>query len=296
MDGGLSRRVLYGALMLAGVCGLLAVDALSGRGWGLAVLAAAALALGMREILGLLAAVAPPLWRAPACVLPVLVVGAHVLWAETGSLPRETDLVLVALYLVALLSWALRHEPGREVLVGLALHVFAICYIALPALLVMRLRYLDHDLPPPLAEATPALGLLAVLYAVLVAKGADMAAYFVGRAFGRRKLIPWISPGKTTAGTLGALGGGLAVTAAFAAWSDLGLLVPWPLVPVLAILVTLAGMAGDLVESLVKRSAAVKDSARLVPEFGGVLDIIDSILFAVPVTYLVLVPATSLRT
>jgi len=112
---------------------------------------------------------------------------------------------------------------------------------------------------------------------------ADSAALFVGSAIGRHKMSPRISPGKTWEGLAGGLAGGV-----------LGALIvrhfglPWMPVPhavVLAVLVAVAGTAGDLAESLVKRWAGVKDSGTLFPGHGGMLDRLDSLLFGAPVVY-----------
>jgi phosphatidate cytidylyltransferase len=112
---------------------------------------------------------------------------------------------------------------------------------------------------------------------------ADSAAYFVGSAVGRHKLAPTISPGKSVEGVLGGIAGGVLGALLI---RRLGL----PLLPlghaiVLGVMVTAAGTAGDLVESLMKRWAGVKDSGRLFPGHGGMLDRLDSLLFAAPVLY-----------
>ena len=119
----------------------------------------------------------------------------------------------------------------------------------------------------------------------------DTAGYVVGRAMGKRKLIPSVSPGKTVAGAVGAL----AISAA-ASWALVRfVLVPQAqlgLRPVHAVLfgiaVSTAVQLGDLAESLIKRQAGVKDSSRIIPGHGGVLDRIDGMLFALPVAYLLL--------
>lgn len=126
-----------------------------------------------------------------------------------------------------------------------------------------------------------------VLFLVAV-KCTDIGAYFTGSAIGKHKIIPWLSPGKSWEG----LAGGLVVSAAatvLAAWA----LAVHPSVAlwhwgVFAIVVGLAGQFGDLCESLLKRSAKLKDSGAIVPEFGGLLDIIDSPLLAAPVAILAL--------
>jgi phosphatidate cytidylyltransferase len=111
---------------------------------------------------------------------------------------------------------------------------------------------------------------------------ADTAAYFVGRALGRHKLAPSISPGKTVEGAVGGLAGGV-----LGAWavSAAGLGLPGFHVVLLGVFVTLAAIAGDLFESLLKRWAGVKDSGRLFPGHGGMLDRLDSLLFGGAVLY-----------
>ena len=133
-----------------------------------------------------------------------------------------------------------------------------------------------------------AAGASVLLFPLLITWVTDTAAYFVGRAFGRRKLMPSVSPGKSVEGALGGL-----AAAMLAAW----LYERFVLVPVARLafypgavllfgaLVSIAGQVGDLAESLIKREAGVKDSSRIIPGHGGVLDRVDSLLFTIPVAY-----------
>ena len=112
---------------------------------------------------------------------------------------------------------------------------------------------------------------------------ADMGAFFVGRQFGRHKLAPRVSPKKTWAGAWGGLAGSIAgvavlklVSAHYLSWLD---------VAMIAIPGGILGQLGDLTESLIKRSAGVKDSGALLPGHGGLLDRIDALLFALPYVY-----------
>jgi phosphatidate cytidylyltransferase len=127
------------------------------------------------------------------------------------------------------------------------------------------------------------------LYALLAAIWlGDTAAYLTGRAFGRTKLAPWISPGKTVVGLFGGLAGGV-LGIIVVDWS-VGLDLQRPIdAIVLGVLLGFAGVAGDLAESALKRGAGVKDSGALFPGHGGVLDRFDSLLFAAPVMYYYLV-------
>lgn len=113
--------------------------------------------------------------------------------------------------------------------------------------------------------------------------GFDTGAFFAGHFWGHHKLAPRISPGKTWEGIFGGLGVSITAAVLFAA---LPLGVPWYLAALLGVLVGMAAALGDLAESLIKRQTHVKDSGQFFPGHGGVLDRIDSILFAVLVIYI----------
>lgn len=127
-----------------------------------------------------------------------------------------------------------------------------------------------------------------VLTVLLLTKSCDIGAYFTGRAIGRRKLIPWLSPGKTWEG----LGGGVALATGLgvlAAWlsqqtEHVESFLLWQGAVVGAVL-ALVGQLGDLLASLLKRDAGIKDSSSVLPGFGGVLDVIDSPLLAGPAAF-----------
>ncbi len=127
-----------------------------------------------------------------------------------------------------------------------------------------------------------------VFWVLIVTKSSDIGAYTLGHLIGRHKLIPWLSPGKTWEGLLGAVlfaaGIGLAGAAILGAFHIPGRpgLVP---AAILGGLFALAGQAGDLLESVLKRDAGQKDSGGSIPGFGGVLDVVDSLLLAPPLAY-----------
>ena len=115
----------------------------------------------------------------------------------------------------------------------------------------------------------------------------DTLAMFVGKAIGKRKLAPTVSPNKTVAGFVGGMTGGIIVALILGFWLlsnfDLYLLM------IAGILISLIGQIGDLVESCWKRAIGIKDSSAIIPGHGGVLDRFDSLLFAAPVLYLFLI-------
>ena len=126
---------------------------------------------------------------------------------------------------------------------------------------------------------------------VLIVKAGDIGAYFTGLSIGKQKLISWLSPGKTVEGMIG----GLACSAA-AAWVALALLgsptpapmgMGWALL--MGMLLGAAGQCGDLTMSLLKRDAGLKDSSNLLPGMGGIMDVLDSLLLAAPIAYLLMI-------
>jgi phosphatidate cytidylyltransferase len=156
--------------------------------------------------------------------------------------------------------------------------MFAPIYIGLPlgALAWVRAGEL------PLGEAGQWDGRAAVVLLLSVIVVSDSAQYYCGRAFGRRPLAPSISPKKTVEGAIGGLIFGTLAMVVAGRWVFTA---PLWLLALLGATIAVLGMVGDLFESLLKRSANVKDSSNLIPGHGGVLDRIDSWLFAAPVYY-----------
>ena len=188
-------------------------------------------------------------------------------------------IVFVMLFAALRRAWA---KQTQEAILHMAGTVLSALYLGGLAWFLMALR---------VKEGSRVIGTtMVILMILLVVKFTDIGAYFGGRALGRHKLIPWLSPGKTWEGLVcGMLTAGLvgALCAAFISPSgpgDPGL--TWWKGFVFGMIIGGVGQAGDLLESLMKRDAEVKDSGRLVPGFGGILDIIDSPLLAAPFAYL----------
>ena len=122
-----------------------------------------------------------------------------------------------------------------------------------------------------------------VLVVLLGTFATDTGAFFTGKAIGRRALAPRVSPGKTWEGAIGGFLTGAGTVLALASWLELPISILEG--AVLGVLVGVSAQVGDLVESMAKRASSVKDSGRLIPGHGGVLDRLDSVVFVVVVVY-----------
>lgn len=215
------------------------------------------------------------------------------------TLARGALLVLNLLLMVALVWASPGGAGGTLVLFKLAVVVGVIWWL-LAMMWLMHYDFAsDHDSHArvfKLAAATlavvPAWCALALLHsaghgwlmlALLLIWSTDTGAYFAGRAFGKRKLAPRISPNKTIAGLVGGMVAGVAVTVAGAGLLLDTPLQKLPLVALVAVLAVLFSVVGDLFESLLKRHVDAKDSGTLIPGHGGLLDRLDSVLAALPV-------------
>ncbi|MEQ1728808.1 MAG: phosphatidate cytidylyltransferase [Vicinamibacterales bacterium] len=187
-----------------------------------------------------------------------------------GRIPLDLVLMtaFVAIGALSLASW----RGGNNALASASAALLPCLYFGLPLGAMLAIR-----------EAWGPQALFLLMLTVIVS---DSAQYFTGRAFGRRKLAETISPKKTVEG---AYGGFLFGTLLFVLLGGYWLpAVPLWLRVLLGVTIVALGIAGDLFESMLKRSAGVKDSSALIPGHGGVLDRIDAMLFAAPVYYIVL--------
>lgn len=224
-----------------------------------------------------------------AGAVPLLV---HARYLGLYELPLS-GMAITLLVLFALTIW-LRGVAGKP-LGAAASTAFGVAYTGGMLSFAYTIRYHPYvvgDVTLPLGGGLPvAAGGLLLLLPVLLTWASDIGAYFVGRAFGKRKLMPSVSPGKTIAGAVGAL-----VVTALSSW----LFAQFLLTPIIqlgfvrggallfGLLVSVAAQVGDLAESLIKREGGVKDSSHLIPGHGGVLDRFDSLLFVLPVAYVLL--------
>ncbi|MQA31595.1 MAG: hypothetical protein GEU82_17470 [Luteitalea sp.] len=175
---------------------------------------------------------------------------------------------LVAIAASALTSW----NGGPDALASTGSALLPALYLGLPIGAMISIR-----------ETRGHEALFLLMLTVVVS---DTAQYYSGRAFGRTPLAPRISPKKTVEGAVGGFVFGALVLVTVGVWWLPQ--VPAPLRALLGVTVVALGIAGDLFESMLKRSAGMKDSSALIPGHGGILDRIDALLFAAPVYYIVL--------
>jgi phosphatidate cytidylyltransferase len=184
------------------------------------------------------------------------------------ELTRKWELFFLVLALLLLTMMQFKRRQSQGAIVGISTTLFGILYVSWFFSFLVKIRLLDNGV-----------GLLASL--LIITKFGDIGAYLVGMSFGRTPLLPRISPKKSVEGSIGGL-----------AFSVLGALLCKPMLPfsyghliLVGIGLGVLAQLGDLSESLMKRDCQIKDSAAIIPGMGGVLDVVDSVLFTAPVFY-----------
>ena len=236
---------------------------------------------GTRELVRLLPAATRPSEPLATCgVLLLLAANWYpAVRLQFSAAPPSPWAMLVVVFVGVLLGAFLlemHHYTGEPGAVPrLALTLFAVAYLGLLPCFFAQIRWLTPD---------PDVSGLMLALVVFVPKGNDIGAFFTGTFLGRHKMTPVLSPKKTWEGFAGGMLAGAAVAV------GLSLLAPvfGSVLEAAAfgLVVGVAGVLGDLAESLVKRDGQTKDASKSIPGFGGVLDVIDSVLFAAPVAYL----------
>lgn len=191
----------------------------------------------------------------------------------------ELLVLTLALFLIfVLITQMFRFQKDfSKMLTGIGVTVLGVLYVAFLGGYIIAMRNGFET------SSVPHLSTKLLAFFFLIGMGADVGAYYTGKNFGKRKLIPKVSPNKTWEGAIG----GLVLSSIFAAVSSLWF---FPELPVkfsipLAIVLTIIGISGDLAESAMKRGSNVKDAASILPGHGGLLDRLDSLLFCAPILY-----------
>ncbi len=220
----------------------------------------------------------------------ILLTGAAYL--DSGGIGNYTfpwEITALGLCLILIMMQALRQTPDIKTLVATGATVLGLLYLPVMLNFYMRLALIDGL---PAGDSIVYRRVLALLPIVTV-KVSDMGAFFAGQRFGRRKLCYRLSPGKTWAGLVGGIIVAVLVCLFFATLISVPQAVSpsfWQPLPLAfcGILLAIVGVAGDLSESFLKRSTGVKDSSGVLPGVGGVLDVLDSLLFCAPVFYVII--------
>jgi phosphatidate cytidylyltransferase len=287
-----ATRITIGAGLIAGTAGILLADVALDP-WvqapGFWLLLTAAMLAGSYEFTRMLRRKGYPCRPALAMAFTAMLVAAA--WSDgrvAACEPRTGFMqpylwVLVALVLVTFLAEILSVErPGGDMgraAQSIGWTVLVVMTVGLLGVFLAKIRFLSPD---------PKEGLMYLALVLGVVKGSDIGAYAIGSALGRHKLVPTLSPKKTVEGLFGGLAAGIGM--ALAIGCGWGRFAWWQMV-LFGLAVSIAGLLGDLAESLIKRACGVKDSGP-IPGFGGALDILDSMLAAAPVAYLALVVLT----
>ena len=243
--------------------------------WATLTLGILAAAAGAVELCGLARPFGVAVPSAPAMAMAAAstaAVAAPVIWPASADAGLVTLILMGALLLAGVTSLAAMPPagPSQSVFTVVAVLLLATVYVGLP---IGALVWIRAFCGPP-----------SLVWLIAVIAISDTAQYYAGTFFGRRKLAPIVSPKKTVEGLLGGLVAGPVVGGALSVWGLEG--APAWEGAIFAFILVLFGVAGDLFESLLKRSAGVKDSSALIPGHGGVLDRVDAYLFAAPAFYL----------
>lgn len=191
------------------------------------------------------------------------------LYRPTGGIWEALFFIVI---LITLFIMQFTRKENQNAVTLIAVTLFGVFYIGWFFTFLVKIRFLED-------------GYKLVAYLLLVTKAGDMGAYLIGSKFGSRKLIPRISPNKSLEGAIG--GFIFSVLCAFLGRLFLGWL-SVSFILISGVLIGVFAQLGDLAESLIKRDYEVKDSGSLLPGLGGMLDVIDSLLFTAPIFYIYL--------
>ncbi len=238
--------------------------------WIFAVAIVAAVGIGLYEFFNMVSKKGIPIYRYFGIIIGCLIPITTYLQFRSSA---EVEFVLIAAVCFCVFLLQIARRKTENALVGIATTFFGVFYIGWLFSFAIKLRIL-----PPLNMD----GRFLILYLLLVTKSGDIAAYFIGTFFGKHQLIPRISPKKSIEG---AVAGSIVSFIVAIAFKGLLPAVSITHICVIGVLLSLVGQVGDLSESLIKRDCKVKDSGSLFRGLGGMLDLIDSLLFTTPIFY-----------
>jgi len=282
MRNGLIKRFLWGSALslLFVLCGCYLPSV------GICILLAVISTLALLEFYHLLDLTEIPSFRIMGSAAGVLIIVCT--WAVTVmNNYSEWELFLVAGFVIAILTRQFPQKHNIQPMATIACTMLGILYV--PFLFNYFTKLIFSWPPYELLSPVSRTGRMLAFYLIAVVKATDIGGYVIGSIWGRKKLIFRISPKKSWEGCIGGIVFGLVTSLLFffIVHGNFGIItMNIRHAVILGILLPFMGIIGDLVESMLKRSAGAEDSSSIIPGLGGVLDIMDSLLFACPVFYI----------
>ncbi len=269
----LKTRIILGAAMLSAFCGIILLDYLFDSDLGLGLLGLFASVICLLEFYKIVEKKGYAPFKLSGIIGGGIVFLGLWLSSNIESLKPINICILFPIVFWLFCVQALKRGID-DTIKNISVTVFGIIYICFFLSFIMLIRHMPN-------------GLSLILIVLLITKGGDIGGYLFGRKFGRRKFSSF-SPNKTVEGALFALFSSLMIAIGLNCLPGMRVL-PFYLIIPFGLIVGASGIIGDLVESIIKRDMAVKDSSSAIPAFGGLLDILDSLLMSIPVAYYFLV-------
>ncbi|MBT3193352.1 MAG: phosphatidate cytidylyltransferase [Verrucomicrobia bacterium] len=282
----LKKRIMSG-LLLGGMCIAVANYLPSPACWLLLVGIAA---LAQYEFYGMLDKAGLPVFRVVGMLSGAAVISAT-FWtigpeAEQLAAGYRWENLVILLTVMAVFMRQFPQKNNHKPIITIAVTLLGVWYVAFLLNYLTRLAFGWRD--DGMMHAVGPTGRMMVIYLVAVVKMSDVGAFFTGRKLGKHKLFPRLSPKKTIEGLAGGVVSSILVSLGFF-WLTDGALgkvqFAFHDALILGMILPVVGVLGDLFESLLKRAAGIKDSGTIIPGMGGVLDVLDSLLFGAPVLY-----------
>lgn len=265
-------RITFGVAMMSAFAGIVALDVYLDTDIGLGLLGILIGIVALLEFYDIAAKKGFDPFRRSGLIGGTLVFVTG--WSSArvdGSI--SLNLTLLFAFICWLFLWQGLSRDLKHIIENVSITIFGVLYIFFFLSFSMAICHL------PFGN-----GMVILFGIILMAKCTDIGAYFVGKKFGRHKLFPVISPNKTVEGVIGGLASSILVAVAWNLIPQIRILpLKWAIL--FGFLIGVTSIGGDLVESMLKRDAGVKDSGNLVPSFGGTLDVIDCILTSLPMGY-----------
>ncbi|NOR65602.1 MAG: hypothetical protein GQ468_06255 [Candidatus Scalindua sp.] len=269
----LKTRIILGTAMLVAFCGIIYIDYAFDSDIGIGILGVLAGGICLYEFYNIVEKKGFALFKVSVIIGGVIVfLGLWLSAYEEGLKPIYSCILFPIVFWLFFVQ-ALKRGID-DTIKNVSVTVFGIIYICFFLSFIMPIRHMPN-------------GLSVILIVLLLTKGGDIGGYLFGRKFGRHKLTSF-SPNKTIEGASFALFCSLMIAVGLNALPGMRVM-PFYLIVPFGLLVGASGIIGDLIESIIKRDMAVKDSSSAIPAFGGLLDILDSLLISIPVAYFFLI-------